>query len=55
MHGITEAVDEGANGVSNVADSIQTLVSEISVINTKMSENQKIAGSLQDEAKRFQV
>lgn len=55
MHGITEAVDEGANGVSNVADSIQALVSEISVINTKMSENQKIAGSLQDEAKRFQV
>ena len=55
INGITEAVDEGANGVSSVADSIQTLVSEISVINTKMSENQEIAGSLQDEAKRFQA
>lgn len=55
MNGITEAVDEGANGVSNVADSIQTLVSEISVINAKMNENQQIAGSLQDEARRFQV
>ena len=55
INGITDAVDEGANGVSSVADSIQTLVSELSVINTKMSENQEIAGSLQDEAKRFQV
>ena len=55
INGITEAVDEGANGVSSVADSIQILVSEISVINTKMSENQEIAGSLQDEAKRFQA
>ena len=55
INGITEAVDEGANGVSSVADSIQTLVAEISVINTKMSENQEIAGSLQDEAKRFQA
>ena len=55
INGITEAVDEGANGVSSVADSIQTLVSEIAVINTKMSENQEIAGSLQDEAKRFQA
>ena len=54
-NGITQAVDEGANGVSSVADSIQTLVAELSVINTKMNENQEIAGSLQDEAKRFQV
>lgn len=55
INGITQAVDEGANGVSSVADSIQTLVAELSVINTKMNENQEIAGSLQDEAKRFQV
>lgn len=55
MNGITQAVDEGANGVSSVADSIQTLVSEISVINTEMTENQAIAGSLQEEAKRFQM
>ena len=55
INGITDAVDEGANGVTSVADSIQTLVSELSVINTKMSENQEIAGSLRDEASRFQV
>lgn len=55
MNGITDAVDEGANGVSSVADSIQTLVSEISVINSKMSENEEIAGSLQEEADRFQI
>ena len=55
INGITDAVDEGANGVSSVADSIQTLVSEISVINTKMSENEEIAGSLQEEADRFQI
>ena len=55
INGITDAVDEGANGVSSVADSSQTLVSELSVINTKMNENQEIAGSLQDEAKRFQM
>ncbi|MCI7129993.1 MAG: methyl-accepting chemotaxis protein [Lachnospiraceae bacterium] len=55
INGITDAVDEGANGVSSVADSIQTLVSEISVISTRMTENQQIAGSLQDEAKQFQV
>ncbi len=55
INGITDAVEEGANGVSSVADSIQTLVSEISVINTKMTENQEIAGSLQEEAKMFQM
>ena len=55
INGITDAVDDGANGVSSVADSIQTLVSELSMINTKMSENEEIAGSLQEEAKRFQV
>lgn len=55
INGITDAVEEGANGVSSVADSIQTLVSEISVINSKMTENQEIAGSLQEEAKMFQM
>ena len=55
INGITDAVEEGANGVSSVADSIQTLVSEISVINTKMTENQEIAGNLQEEAKMFQM
>ena len=55
INGITDAVDEGANGVSSVADSIQTLVSEISVINSKMSENEEIAGSLKEEADRFQI
>ena len=55
VNGITEAVDEGANGVSSVADSIQTLVSEIEAINSKMSENEEIAGSLQEEADRFRM
>ena len=55
INGITDAVDEGANGVSSVADSIQTLVSEIAVINSRMTENEEIAGSLQEEADRFQI
>lgn len=55
MNGITQAVDEGANGVSSVADSIQTLVSEISAINEQMTENQAIAGNLEEEAKRFRI
>lgn len=55
INGITDAVDDGANGVNSVADSIQTLVAELSVINTKMTENEEIAGSLQEEAQRFQV
>lgn len=52
---ITKAVDESANGVSNVAGSIQTLVSEIAVINSQMDENGAIAGSLKEEAQRFNV
>ncbi|MCM1259299.1 MAG: methyl-accepting chemotaxis protein [Roseburia sp.] len=52
---ISKAVDESANGVSNVAGSIQTLVSEIAVINTQMDENGAIAGSLKEEAQKFNV
>ena len=55
LSGITQAVDEGANGVSSVAESIQILVSEISTINVEMGENKAIAGSLQEEARRFHM
>lgn len=55
INGMTQVVDEGASGVSSVAESIQALVSEISAINAQMGENQAIAGSLQEEAKRFRM
>lgn len=55
INGITRAVDESANGVTNVAESIQTLVSEIDVVNAEMEQNGEIAGSLREEVQRFKI
>ena len=55
INGITRAVDESANGVTNVAESIQSLVSEVDVVNSEMVQNGEIACSLREEVQRFKI
>lgn len=55
INGITRAVDESANGVTNVSESIQTLVSELNVVNSEMIQNGEIASSLSEEVQRFKI
>ena len=55
INGITRAVDESANGVTNVAESIQTLVGELDVVNSEMIQNGEIASSLSEEVQRFKI
>ena len=55
INGITRAVDESANGVTNVAESIQMLVSEVEVVNSEMIQNAEIACSLREEVQRFKI
>ena len=55
INGITRAVDESANGVTNVAESIQTLVGELDVVNSEMVQNGEIASSLSEEVQRFKI
>lgn len=55
INGITRAVDESANGVTNVAENIQTLVEEIDVVNSEMIQNGEIACSLREEVQRFKI
>ncbi len=55
INGITRAVDESANGVTNVAESIQTLVGELNVVNSEMMQNGEIASSLREEVQRFKI
>lgn len=53
FRGISTAVEESAQGVSNVAENIQSLVEDIADINTEMQENNKVAGELKSEADKF--
>lgn len=55
INGITRAVDESANGVTNVAESIQTLVGELNDVNSEMMQNGEIASSLSEEVQRFKI
>lgn len=55
INGVTRAVDESANAVTNVAGNIQTLVNEIDVVNSEMVRNGEIAGSLKNEVQRFKM
>ena len=50
---ITQAISDGVEGVSGVADSTQVLVSDMDNIVKRMDENQKIAGELDNETKIF--
>ena len=50
---ISQAIDDGVNGVSSTAENMQTLVSEVDDVTNKMEQNQKIASSLKNETKIF--
>ena len=53
LNSITSAIDEGVKGVSGAADSTQTLVYDMDNITSRMDENQRIAGELQQETSIF--
>ena len=50
---ITDAIEEGANGVTGAAESTQVLVTDMENISSRMDENQEIAGALQKETDVF--
>ena len=50
---ITDALEEGANGVIGAAGSTQVLVTDMESISSRMDENQEIAGALQKETDVF--
>ena len=50
---ITDAIEEGAEGVNGAAESTQMLVGDIDKISTRMDENEQIARTLQQEAAIF--
>ncbi len=53
INDVTGAVEESSQGVSNVAENTQDLVSGISVINEEIKDNTDIAGNLNNEANKF--
>lgn len=50
---ITDAIDEGARGVTGAAESTQMLVTDMENISNRMEENQEIAAALQKETNVF--
>lgn len=50
---ITEAIEEGAKGVTGAAESTQGLVENIENISSRMNQNQQIAEKLQNETNVF--
>lgn len=50
---ITDAIEEGARGVTGAAESTQVLVSDMENISNRMEENQLIAAALQKETDVF--
>ena len=50
---ITQAIDEGVNGVSSAANSTQTLLGDMENITAHMDDNQAIAVSLKQETEVF--
>ena len=50
---ITDAIDEGARGVTGAAESTQMLVADMENISNRMDENQEIASALQKETNIF--
>lgn len=50
---ITEAIEEGAKGVTGAAESTQGLVENIENISSRMDQNQQIAEKLQNETNVF--
>lgn len=50
---ISNAIDEGAQGVNGTADSVQDLAADIEIISNEMNENQAIAEDLRKETEIF--
>ncbi len=50
---ITTAIDEGATGISGVADSTQRLVTDMTEITKRMDTNHKVASELEKETTTF--
>ena len=53
VHGITEAVEEGADGVTSAAASVDSLVADISNVNKEMEANREISNKFKEEADCF--
>ena len=53
IHTITNAIEEGVNGITGVAESTQVLVTDMANISKRMDENQKISEELQAETAIF--
>ncbi len=50
---ISSAIDEGVNGVTGTAESMQSLAVEVDEVSKKMDENRQIAGTLKKETEIF--
>ncbi len=53
IHTITNAIEEGVKGVTGVAESTQTLVTDMENISRRMDENKQISEELQQETTIF--
>ena len=51
--GISHAVEESANGVTDAAVNVDSLVQAISVVNGQMEENSTVAKTLKSESENF--
>ena len=51
--GISHAVEESANGVTDAAVNVDSLVQSISVVNGQMEENSAVAKALKEESENF--
>ncbi len=55
INSITQAIDEGAKGVSGAAESTQVLVRDMETISNQMMENQRIADTLETGTSIFET
>lgn len=55
INSITQAIDEGAKGVSGAAESTQVLVRDMETISNQMMENQRIADTLETGTSIFEA
>ena len=55
INSITQAIDEGAHGVTGAAQSTQVLVRDMESISDQMQENQRIADTLETGTSIFEI
>ena len=53
IEGINHAVEESANGVTDAATNVDSLVQSISTVNNQMEENSEVAKNLKEESAAF--